>query len=706
MQRIVWAPSLERLRDRVSRSEGPPCVVLTPDDPRRAARWENVLSWYEQTAVVTPPSSAAPRGDHVVAVVGEGFEGVASAYARIWGRRWLVFPNVDEAIGGLRDLRCSSVMIVAEAATLVAGALLAIGDALEVPWSLVPALDPAGLSFSLAKMSLVRDRPLPEHGLADGLWRRLVCLSDGSAADIERMPTASRKRQFLSEMDWGSLAIIAHGRGGHLDFDDVVVCSLLGDVEKDARGRRIDGGCRTLDAEAHCKRGRAGATVVRLDELKAQRLLLMSCLSALAPYEQYPSSTSGVAAFCEGFAASGILATGLIPQFASEPVLALSMLEEGSGLGEVVGLLNRARAARGATDLSFVALGEPCGMGPRVASGRAVPLRSRAVALPEVSAEVPRVVMARADVIGVVVGPRDCSMVLDASAPPVGPPLDRGADWLRIAASTGRVMQRADECARVESLWAEALEHAASTPPRALDLLDGVTNARREVLRRGRHIANLLVATDREGWWRPDFDELYPEFVRAVVRWDRCMACLIATAAHTRGLDQALTHGLVRERTRRCGCCPVCATVVFEVIFRDVLQQRPDAVVKECLNCGALGHEGQHGGTIDLSMPRVLRAGSSHELTIRVRWSEEDSPEEPMAPRTGYIAVSIADLTDGEPYLAEVFDLSLNPRSLQLRLPEGTQSYLKSVTVALVSEMSIATRRRCVPSLPSSAARF
>lgn len=675
--------------------EGGALRVIDPQCARRKARWAQVLGWYDGL----PRCGASevrtrPGTEDIVAVVGGQYTRVARPYARAFDRPVVELASLSEAGAALRGVKSGSVMLIADARELVADARLALGEALQVPWSVVPTRDEAGLSFTLAKMSLARARFHPCHGVADGLWNRLTHLHDARSPEVERGPSLDSKLAFLNEASWGMLAVIGHGRGGHMDLHDVVLCSLLGDAELDLQGRRLRGGCSAQGA-VHCKRARAETRVVRLTEVRAQCLLLLSCLSALAPYEQYPSNTSGIAAFCEGYAAFGMLANSLIPQFVSEAVLSLTLLEGGKGLGAVVAFLNEARRARGTNGPAFIGIGDPTAT---LVGSRAGNMRAHVLALPERSPKAPTVVRPSRSVVATVAGARDCGLVVGGEEPPEAP-ADWSREWGRVAERTARVMGRAAECRRVELLLAAHLEKVVPSLPRAQRVLAAVSEARREVHQCATRISELLVATQREGWWRPDFDDLHANFVRAVHRWDRRMAALIALTAHTRALDHALGHGLIREDGERAGPCPNCGAPTFRANYRDVLGLGPPAVVEECLSCGPLGREARHGGRIVLTMPSELEAGAVARIDVEVTWTDDGSDERRATPRLGCLAVSVSDLNDSEPYLAEAFDLAQNPRRLELRLPVDTQPYLKSVDVALVAELSIATRRRTVPCL-------
>ena len=299
------------------------------------------------------PRSAVPE----MVIVGGGVEPRLATLASVLCRRRAV--SFDELLSRKNAPReCGAALVLWSPGRVALGFVVAVLEALSrwrVRFGLIPCDDP-----DIARWFLVKTLSFPEvrdrgrmgvvSGTLDGHGRpACVRLPEQPASDLLR-----------SDLD----LLVIDGHGNALDLDlgtKTVLCARA--AAPSAGGDGLfpcfnDGRCfRQVGA-------RAGAELVDPSAVGSLLLVMLTCNLLHLGWTSFTPRAGIVPALMGGGVVTAIVTAGATPPADSLTVVALSLIHEGYGLGEVAEMLNEHQAVH-----QDVATGLPRGIGPFVVLG-------------------------------------------------------------------------------------------------------------------------------------------------------------------------------------------------------------------------------------------------------------------------------------------------------------------------------------------------
>ena len=281
--------------------------LLDPGDSFRKASWARILEWYGLQHLLAGKSdfsSNEPGGlrreQDPVIVLDDATENIAAYYARMRGRSLVCAKNGVDFERFLRTASADyrSALFFGMAPTFSASYVHRMAKALEIPWGLITSIDLPGITFLTAKMlagTLTRDSAF----VSAIDWPDALAPAGDCYASRALEPQALVS--LLTEKDWDTLTIHAHGESGHIDLDSVVLCGLIGESEAGPHGV-FPGGCSIKAGFEFCKRSsHASVRVVPVRFIRARRLCVLACNAFSVARDLYPSNVSIFLAGAEGY---------------------------------------------------------------------------------------------------------------------------------------------------------------------------------------------------------------------------------------------------------------------------------------------------------------------------------------------------------------------------------------------------------------------
>jgi hypothetical protein len=676
--------------------------VLMPPEPERAARWSAVLDWY-----ATRSRAAATRGLPVdcderdaIAVLDPAYLVPASLYGALRARPVFLATSTEALLERVAQLGPRSVLLIGPLSGFSLPQLQRYG-ALSIPWGILPARDLPGLTFMLAKMLWSERCPVNDQAIVDATSGRIATF--GTGARVEPGPAeASAPADVLGRSAWGRLALLAHGKGGHINLGHAVLCALESEHELQLDGSELAGGCQRGADGARCKRA-ASATqeVLHLTDVRAQQLLLFTCAGSLVPGEFYPSSISALSSLLEGYVASGFVSTGMIRIFQSEPDAAFELLRVAS-LASVVQLLNRTKENKEIARCPYVVVGDPAGAALaydtlsdtascEIAAGRC----SVALELGPI-ASAGSVLEATPASCRLVAGPRYALAMIEPSpAPTTITIIDRKQDWTELHELVGDLSRRLAQCARTErSIWLSQQKRFARSP----ELLPAVRSLS---LARGQLELHVAAVTERLeemrdiGMWTPGSEQLAAELRSAMRAWDTEMGLLLSAFLHDGALTHVLRYGFRREGSRDAGSCPACGSYMEATRYEDPHEQVMTTMGTTCIACGDVKTLQYGSLPIELELPEVLVAGRPFSIAYRI-----DADRSTGSDAGGYLCFSVCDPVDQQVYSESFVEFERCEGCFVGELPLTARREPQRVQVALVTGLAISTYRCLIPAVP------
>ena len=618
---------------------GDPPPVLPDVAGPRGRRWSNVLDWYGTAAAgpraQPPPDPAAPR--HPVVAVGPDWLAPARLYTDRLVRPLLVADRVADVPAAVAGAGFRSVTIAAPAEQLGWHALETLDRGLALPWGVLTAQDPAGMTFLVRKLLLgAAGHVRTGVGMVDGLGRAVDLPDTGTGGG----PGPASMAAALRGSDLGCLTVFAHGEGGHVNLGGAVLCGLVGEVERDLDGTVLDG-CREVAGRRVCKRAPDPETpVLSPADLRAAYLWLLSCTSAssVSPPHPYPSRNSAVLSALDGFAA-GVLALRDSTAIAKEEAyLAGELFRQRYPLGEIRGVLNEIQDRRSGFR-PYVLFGDPAAAGPDPGQDAGAASRSRArIVRLEPAARVATVGLdlgpvtppdrpvtppdrpvtppdrpgdtgpAAPDPAGTrepailrgtgliaVVGDEMPPAVLDAIRDRSGI-ADRSRAWL------GELGRRLSAAATFERAVMRRYAPVIDRDERLYGLCDELFRLRvglEQIVQAG---FDVLQRVSAAGTWDPAVGWWLSRAVEAADRWDRTAASLLVSPLLAGDVFGLLADSLPLGGRREPDRCRYCGSLVTDSTRTDPLSGRPLRRFTRCLRCGDLDSWPEEG-------PRIAVAG-------------------------------------------------------------------------------------------------
>jgi hypothetical protein len=321
--------------------------IIRPDDSR-CKRWSRILSWYglyENKKSIHKSFQIPEVNESDIVVFLDSFSSVsAEIYARVLGKKLIGLHGLqsyDELKEIVDSSYIKSLMLFGSTEKFTTRATRLVCKKIGVPWGFVTAKDLAGLSFTVAKLSMKAKVQNKNYIVIDAINRsnqkRLL-------SDIEYLSTSQTKSSILHSIirdNWNTCAIQAHGDGGHIYLDSLMLCALSDNVEQ-FKGNLLSDGCNISTGVHLCKRTvETNKTVIFLGDIKANYLLIFSCSSALMPGELYPSNTSNVTAISEGYPMAALLTNQFIYVKDFELDIIFVFLKKGIGFGSIIAFVNK-----------------------------------------------------------------------------------------------------------------------------------------------------------------------------------------------------------------------------------------------------------------------------------------------------------------------------------------------------------------------------
>jgi len=604
--------------------------VLAPTASGRRRRWAHVLDTFGLRAGdeadpapatdLSPSIQSLVSGAQVVAALDDGVVPVARLVATAGGRSFV--PCLDA--GSLDDLltrhTSGSLLLIGRSHRFDASFLRMLAERVAVPWGILTAEDLPALTFAAAK--LLAAHPATAYAVIDAANGATEHVHQAGVVDPRRPLSAALLRDLLDGDHLQGLAVFAHGEGGHVNLESVVLCGLVGDEERDLDGNAL-GGCMVKGEERRCKRAPDSATrVLSFGDLRAARLLLFTCAGSAMAADLYASNVSAVLAAAEGYPAATMVTDRVVAIDPDLPAMLLQLLAQGVGLGPVIHLANDV-LSRQAGCRPFILFGDPTGLPAPVArldsAGRVSIAPETGAVLLTLEADTNRTVIGMADAPPETRLQRGTRSVL-LSLPHVQGGAVRLSDetarwehrrnWLW---SVGRQLRRAmwiEEAIR--RLYARSLE-GDPTFVQSLGLLGEIRAALAARLHRAFSACESVRAS---GVWSDEPDAWLEECARHIGLWDRHMAFITAAWLFNSQAYNIFADGFVATERRESGVCEHCDSPITEVRSRAPLADQPDQFRSDCPLCGGREAWADGGGRLQLSLSGPLRAGTTQRLVV------------------------------------------------------------------------------------------
>ena len=674
--------------------------LLAPGEPRRRARWLEILAWYgleQESSPLALLDPGALEDAWIVAVDRELVE-LGEGFARARGRPFHDASGGWDARSFCHAHAPASVWILGLGPSFTYAALHSLEAGLECPWGLLPARDLPGLSFALAKS--VARAPRGPTTLIDALHGRFAkTLVEASEPERSALAAAAMATE-LRARDHARLVICAHGEGSHMYLVSAVLCGLVGERERGLDGSELEG-CHALpDAQRHCKRVPGGELeVVGHAELKAAELALLTGSGLNVAGQQYPSSSSSVLAALEGYARS-VLTTADFCDYGPWVGPALhALLAAGRAPSEVAWLLDEVLERR-------------VGQRPLVFAGDPVGARGEREALPDplvlTPCARPRVFELAGAELPEVLGcePPLCTLLRGARALIELPhPRTRGRDVVlseagpRLAESEalGRWLgARLDEAAAFERALRAAFVPAI---PAAGEALERITSARGQVELGLRELLGLSEDTRRHGVWRPRLDALRTTLFDRVDVWDAGVAELLGTHLLHRPVDAALmqTARVINDWPGRG--CERCATPMRRTLAEHA-RGLPALERWQCPNCEVMTLHARGGVSPGVTLAPELTRAQPCVIEVAAADGEgtalESICEASMRGAVGHrgrLTLALIDKGRGELMFTWTGTIA-STRRFEFEVPEVSSPTLHMFRLAWVRAMRVSLVRR------------
>lgn len=650
--------------------------VLRPEQPGRHLRWQRVLDWYR-------PAPARLLGDQVLVCLTAGFAGLVEAFATATGQDWLQVPEGDwpAAVPPSRP-----VTVIARPAELAMARLHAWSVACPTAWSILPAIDLAGLSFALAKSQLGLPDPVLDWAIIDVIGERTTTSSDASpepGVQLSLLSSGSR-----------ALALGAHGENGHANLGSHVLCGLVGDVERDPAGRPLRRGCADDGSQARCKRKR-GRPIMHARDIRTADLLLFSCTTFSVAGDLFPSDVSLVTAALEGYARAVVSCDRAMPYHPAATESLVRLLDR-VGTGALRELENDLQAPR-------------LGSKPYYLAGHVTQTGSEAapVVLEQPITAGPPTSPGGDGVLLLASGPAGHMGVL--SAEPATVPVLRGNRWTRVLGGSITLRDASVRLLRHRD-WQRGLTADLARVVRfqraVLDLTDPDDVGRAALTRMTRthgDLERLLQGalrlsedTVRWGVWQPGLEQLEQIAPRYAARWDRaCADAFEAGLLQHHALEQVLTDGLHHLGTMPEGHCQRCGSPEYVTTWSEA-QAAPSAPsgstgsavsLAQCPHCGPreFWHHGGPRAVVDI--PFCLAAGA--QLTVRVAPGSASGP--------GVLVVEAKENGTDEVYARHRQAWTGAEVVVRFDVPDAAPADLQTVRVLLASGLGMTYQRHRSP---------
>lgn len=309
--------------------------ILTPQDETQRQRWTDILAFYGLSEAMSEPvatSGPAPSFSGRIFVIGEDWAAPARFYADCTGRPATRFDDLEACLKSSPP-ELEPVMFFGPPDIFSLHNCDRIEAWAKQGWGFLTASDLAGLSFMVAKLLAPPVQACWGSLIVDILGRRLWVGEQNEALTAERLAT-----EIVSPAS--KLVIRAHGEGGHVNLESIVLCGLAGSEEWGPNGP-LQGGCRFGSDKRRCKRAPDPNTqILTFAELPSPEIHLLTCASSLMTGELYPSNVSATLSLADGYAREALLNNRIVDVHSGMADWLLSQRENNTDAVTICATLN------------------------------------------------------------------------------------------------------------------------------------------------------------------------------------------------------------------------------------------------------------------------------------------------------------------------------------------------------------------------------
>ena len=687
--------------------------MLTPSDPARKVRWETVLAWYGLSFAASPLScKTVPELSHLSCVSDDAdvvavLDTTSLPAARLFAvglNRPLLYVTDDNYLQKLlfeHSLR--SLVFIGAPSLFNVRHLEFLHSYIKGPWGVVTAPDLPGLTFVVAKLlarNTNKDRP---WATIDAFTRTAREFTPHELPPRPQSLSPELTYELVCRRDWHTLALAAHGEGGHANLHSIVLCGLVGEMELSLSGQEIDG-CRWEGGIRKCKRvHEPNITVLSFGDLRTERLCFLSCNGFSVAGELYPSNVSCILSAAEGYP-SEILTTDQPAWIESfDSYIALGLLHLNSGLGDLQQFANEKHLALVHTK-PYVLFGDPSPHAlhwsrPSEEGILSPPYLSPLVPLTIPSKQAP--VILELDSMSsrakLVLGIEHGAVLLEEPETAVSLQLvERTERWneiLKEHKAFARTLHQARSLEHaVEHLYQGSLQRDSSFREKLVTL----TELRVKVEQSVQRVLWECQAMKRSGIWSDSVENRAKVAYTYVTLWDRHFAELTNEYLFRGNYEHVLTYGL-EEKVRTQGeACQRCGSAITFVSAVDPLAVQMNRVQASCPTCGTQGVWTEDGPHLFVKLPEHLVPHSTIDLIISIQCSQTATSS-----HTGP-GVLIGEFTDkgcGKPFFRILESVTGHTIIRTIAIPESISSDLHTLRLVWVERLNVSFLRLRSPAL-------
>lgn len=670
--------------------------VLRPASLERQARWASVLEWYGLGGPGRQAAAPSARADDVVVALDHDLGSVGRCLANRCGRPFLTATSSEALIERSRAANWKSALVLGRPEQFTGREVALLANGLSIPWGLLTAPDLAGFTFAVAKL-LAPGRGRDGFALVDAVD---ASVSLGGLGQSDALDPA-RLNQLILDMDWRTLALYAHGEGGHVNLDSIVLCGLVGEVELGADGAP-NAGCRVAASRRWCKRAPDPATrIVSFGEPRAEALHLFTCASSLMAGELYASNVSAVLSLADGYPRSALVTDRIVAIDRGLAAAALGLAQDGVGAGTLADLLNDLEVRQSGTR-PYILFGDPAGPHPPAT------MVDRTGSLEHATRPVTQLPL----------GGWSGSQVLGLEEAPDGARLFRGAENLVLSlpggepSSRSRLADKTGQWHGLQELFVQVGRRLRSAAwleqgirrlyePRieaslefrvAVDLLSRLRLQLETDVQLGLRACE---AARQSGVWDTRLVELGEACARDVAQWDRHLAFLMAEYLFSGLVHLIPSDGFTEFEQRQGLACEHCASTLCEISARSPLDDQPERQLIECPLCGGRETWSTDSGRLVTRLSGPLRPGSAALLTVEFS-APENGP--PAGLKPGVLVAQVQDKAL-RVFLRRCVVVDGRARAFEVCPPADLAPELHVLQLAWIHGLTVTIHRRRWPSL-------
>lgn len=666
--------------------------VILPADKTRKEQWTKVLAWYglretDASVGLDRLEHSVAHGRHWIVAVGSEYAESASFYASACGRPFCTVSSIDGIGATAGELRAVSILLVGAPRALSASVTTRLSAQLDIPWGILTARDPAGISFLVAKLLAASVRH--PAAVVDGENDRLLRIECNEGVGDWMELSAGQLLRAVSDEDWSTLGFWGHGAdGSHLRLRGFSLCGLVGEYERDRDGQRLVR-CHTSDGQLRCVTdGSENGRAVRFGALRAQTLYLGTCNGYAVADEFFPSDASAVLASVDGYPRAILTTDRPVAQPRINVEMRVASLADGRPPGLSQSLENDWRQYTFGSR-PMILVGDPAADGP--------PPTGAAVAVMALGQ------LAAAEVVdagpGIPHAARSAHHVtLYGRRAPETAFVDASERYRAHVAWVNELYARVQNVAAIERAIPRTsrarFERSTPFQERLLDLVA----VRVAVEQRLQEVAALLADVRRAGLWSSDVDAAMLRLAKETSTWDVSFAESLLEHAFNSPFQMLLIDGFVREKTHDVASCP-CGGRRKATRYASLYPHLRPRTLVECERTGFTQAWVDEGSRLEVDLSRSVRGGET--LSASVTWSLDAVRDPTNATPLGWLVGEIVDGINFVPLARVKEHMSREPRRFDLVMPRELPAALHLCLFAWVSTLDVAFVKALIPGLPA-----